>query len=75
MIIQLLLVANPTKNQGKIEGAKRTLLNYFDNIEIEGIPVAFDVSEQTVNDEIYTGAKNRLNNELKIWKKEKLKNE
>ena len=25
-----------TKNQGKIEGAKRALLNYFDDIEIQG---------------------------------------
>lgn len=51
-----------TKNQGKIEGAKRALLNYFDNIEIEGIPVKSDVSEQPVNDEIYIGAKNRVRN-------------
>lgn len=51
-----------TKNQGKIEGAKRALLNYFDNIEIEGIPVNSDVKEQPVNDEIYIGAKNRIRN-------------
>lgn len=51
-----------TKNQGKIEGAKRALLTYFDNIEIQGIPVNSDVSEQPVNDEIYTGAKNRVTN-------------
>lgn len=51
-----------TKNQGKIEGAKRALLNYFDNIKIEGIPVNSNVSEQPVNDEIYTGAKNRIRN-------------
>lgn len=51
-----------TKNQGKIEGAKRALLKYFDNIEIQGIPVNSDVSEQPVNDEIYTGAKNRVTN-------------
>lgn len=42
-----------TKNQGKIEGAKRALSNYFDNIEIQGIPVESDVSEQPVNEEIY----------------------
>ena len=51
-----------TKNQGKIEGAKRALLNYFDDIEIQGIPVESNVSEQPVNDEIYTGAKNRVKN-------------
>lgn len=59
-----------TKNQGKIEGAKRALLNYFENIEIQGIPVESNVSEQPVNDEIYIGAKNRLKN-LKKYAQEK----
>ena len=58
-----------TKNQGKIEGAKRALLHYFDNVEIEGIPVDSDVSEQPVNEEIYNGAKNRVKN-LKRYAKE-----
>ena len=58
-----------TKNQGKIEGAKKALLNYFEDIEIEGIPVESNVSEQPVNDEIYIGAKNRVKN-LKIYAKE-----
>lgn len=51
-----------TKNQGKIEGAKKALLNYFDNVEIVGIPVESNVSEQPVNDDIYIGAKNRVKN-------------
>lgn len=51
-----------TKNQGKIEGAKRALNCYFKDVEIEGIPVNSDVSEQPVNDEIYIGAKNRVKN-------------
>ena len=59
-----------TKNQGKIEGAKRALEKYFDNIEIQGISVKSDVSEQPVNDEIYIGAKNRIKN-LKKYAKEK----
>ncbi len=58
-----------TKNQGKIEGAKRALLNYFDKIEIKGIPVASNVNEQPVNDDIYRGAKNRVKN-LKTYAKE-----
>jgi len=58
-----------TKNQGKIEGAKRALENYFDNVEIQGIPVESNVSEQPVNDEIYNGAKNRVKN-LKMYAKE-----
>lgn len=59
-----------TKNQGKIEGAKRALANYFDNLEIEGIPVESNVGEQPVNNEIYIGAKNRVRN-LKEYAKEK----
>ena len=58
-----------TKNPGKIEGAKRALENYFDNIEIQGIPVESNVREQPVNDEIYNGAKNRIRN-LKRYAKE-----
>lgn len=58
-----------TKNQGKIEGAKRALERYFEDIEIEGVPVESDVSEQPVNEEIYIGAKNRVNN-LKTYAKE-----
>lgn len=51
-----------TKNQGKIEGARKALETYFENVEIEGIPVESNVSEQPVNDEIYNGAKNRVKN-------------
>lgn len=51
-----------TKNQGKIEGARRALNRYFKDFEIEGIPVSSDVGEQPVNDEIYVGAKNRVKN-------------
>lgn len=55
-----------TKNQGKIEGARRALLNYFEDIKMEGIPVESEVGEQPVNEEIYAGAKNRVKN-LKIY--------
>lgn len=58
-----------TKNEGKIEGAKRALEKYFNNIEIIGIPVKSNVSEQPVNEEIYNGAKNRVKN-LKQYCKE-----
>lgn len=44
-----------TKNQGKIEGAKRALEKYFANIEIQGVPVESNVSEQPVNNEICYG--------------------
>ena len=56
-----------TKNYGKIEGAKTALLNYFDNIDIEAIPVESNVSEQPVNNEIYIGARNRVKNLKKYF--------
>lgn len=58
-----------TKNQGKIEGAKKALEHYFEDIEIKGIPVDSDVPEQPINKEIYKGAKNRVKN-LKKYAKE-----
>ena len=58
-----------TKNQGKIEGGKKALQNYFEEVEIRGIPVESNVGEQPVNDEIYIGAKNRVKN-LKVYAKE-----
>ena len=38
-----------TKNQGKIEGAKKALEHYFKDVEIIGIPVESDVPDQPVN--------------------------
>ena len=51
-----------TKNKSKIEGAKKAFDMYFDNVEIEGINVESDVSKQPVNDEIFKGSINRVNN-------------
>ena len=62
-----------TKNQGKIEGAKRALSNYFDNIQIDGIAVESDVSDQPVNNDIYIGAKNRVKNLKKYAKENNIK--
>jgi len=58
-----------TKNPGKIKGAKEAFERYFENIEIEGIAVGSDVSDQPVNEEIFLGAKNRVKN-LKKYAKE-----
>ena len=58
-----------TKNQGKIQGAKRALEHYYKDIEIKGIPVDSNVADQPVNKEIYIGAKNRVKN-LKKYAKE-----
>lgn len=57
-----------TKNPGKIEGAKKAFEQYFDNIEIEGISVSSEVSDQPVNEEIFKGAKNRVKNLRKYAK-------
>lgn len=57
-----------TKNPGKVEGATKAFKNYFDNFEIDGIPVSSDVSEEPVNNEIYEGAKNRVNNLIQYAK-------
>ena len=51
-----------TKNPGKIEGAKQAFEKYFDNVEVEGIPVNSDVGDQPVDKEILQGAKNRVKN-------------
>ena len=51
-----------TKNPGKIEGAKQAFEKYFDNVEIEGIPVSSNVGYQPLNEEILKGAKNRVRN-------------
>ena len=51
-----------TKNPGKIEGAKQAFEKYFNNVEIEGIPVKSNVGDQPINEEILQGAKNRIKN-------------
>ena len=62
-----------TKNPGKIEGARQAFEKYFENIEIEGIPVESDVSAQPVNEEIFQGAKNRVKNLKNYAKQNNLK--
>ena len=51
-----------TKNPGKIEGAKQAFEKYFENVEIEGVPVGSDVGNQPIDKEIFQGAKNRVKN-------------
>ena len=53
-----------TKNQGKIEGVKRAFERYFNNVEIEGIPVDSEVGAQPINKEIVIGARNREKNNI-----------
>ena len=51
-----------TKNPGKIEGAKKAFERYFDNVEIEGIPVSSQVPDQPFDKEVLEGARNRVAN-------------
>ena len=64
-----------TKNPGKIEGAKVAFESFFKRVEIEGIPVHSDVSEEPVKDEIYIGARNRVNNLIKYAKENNIEAE
>lgn len=62
-----------TKNPGKIEGAKRALEKYFKDVEIEGVKVESNVSEQPVGIETYMGASNRVNNLIKYANEHNIK--
>ena len=57
-----------TKNPGKIEGAKKALEHYYKNVEVVGVKVSSDVSEQPVGLETYEGAVNRVENLVKYAK-------
>lgn len=62
-----------TKNPGKIEGAKRALEKFFNDVEIEGVKAASDVSDQPVGKETLVGANNRVNNLIKYAKQNNIK--
>ena len=64
-----------TKNNGKIIGAKQAFESFYEDVEVIGIPVSSDVSEEPVNDEIYQGAKNRVNNLIKYAKENKIESD
>lgn len=55
-------------NPVKIQGAKEAFEVYFNNFQISGVSVQSDVSDQPFNEEIYTGAKNRVLNLIKYSK-------
>lgn len=62
-----------TKNPGKVEGAKRALEKYFQDIELIGVKVESNVNEQPVGIETYKGAVNRVNNLIKYAKENLIK--
>lgn len=64
-----------TKNPGKIKGAKAAFSHYYDDFEIEGISVSSNVNDQPVNNEIYLGAKNRVNNLMEYAKENNIESD
>lgn len=64
-----------TKNPGKMQGAKEAFENYFNNFDITGIPVSSNVGEQPLNNEIYEGAKNRVDTLIKHAKENNIEAE
>lgn len=62
-----------TKNPGKIKGATLALEKYYKNIEIVGVAVPSDVSEQPLNIDTYKGAENRVNHLIEYAKKNNIK--
>ena len=54
-----------TNNPGKIEGAKQAFEKFYKNVNIVEISVSSNVSNEPVNEEIYVGASNRVNNLIK----------
>lgn len=61
-----------TQNPGKIEGARRALTQFFDNVEIVGVKVPSQVADQPVNRDTYLGAKNRVKNLIDYAKQNNL---
>lgn len=57
-----------SKNNAKIEAARRAFEMYFKDVEVMGIPVESNVSEEPMNMEITDGAKNRVINLVKYAK-------
>ena len=51
-----------TTNKTKINGAFEAFKEYYNDLSIEGISVSSEVNDQPLNEEIYLGAINRVNN-------------
>lgn len=64
-----------SKNPGKIQGAKEAFENYFNDFDIDGISVPSNVGEEPLNNEIYEGARNRVDNLIKYAKENNIEAE
>lgn len=61
-----------SQNPGKVLGAKNALEKYYENVEAVGVKVTSGVSDEPVDDEIYQGAKNRVDELIKYAKENNL---
>ena len=57
-----------TNKPGKVEGEKQAFEKFYESVKVIGVSVASDVSDEPVNDDIYKGAKNRVDNLIKYAK-------
>lgn len=62
-----------TGNKVKINAAKKAFEKFYDNVEAEGYDVESEVSEEPINEEAATGAKNRVKNIRKYAKEHNIK--
>ncbi|MDP3147730.1 MAG: inosine/xanthosine triphosphatase [Ignavibacteria bacterium] len=61
-----------SKNPVKIESVREAFSNYFDSLEVSGREVDSKVSNQPINHETFTGAKNRADALFLLAKEENL---
>lgn len=57
-----------SKNRVKIEAAKEAFEEYFEGVETVGLPADSNVPDQPVNEDIYKGARNRVDNLIEYAK-------
>lgn len=67
-----MIVLIGTNNKGKAQGAKQAFEKFYEDVDIVGISVSSGVGDEPVNDEIYEGARNRVNNLVKYAEENKI---
>lgn len=55
-------------NPAKVTGAEQALMPYFEKVNIKGIKVETNVSDEPIDKDIYIGAKNRVTNLIRYAK-------
>lgn len=61
-----------SKNPGKILGVKQAFEQFYDNIQMNSYAANSNVSDEPVNDDIYQGANNRVQNLIKYCKEKNI---